>query len=160
MSNRMLNDGSAHPTPLVWWRSLPADELEVGDVGRLRRAMRGLQIFGEPGWNAAVSGDAAEAVGVAIRIAVTKPCIEPVVDLVMSAVLGAAIEGDHGARHFLAHMLRKRVAADPLAESIALSWIAANRAAAQTRRTSKPHVRMRPPRRRRIASCGGSARRH
>jgi hypothetical protein len=159
MSNRMLNDGSTHPTPLVWWRSLPADELEVGDVGRLRRAMRGLQIFGEPGWNAAVSGDAAEAIGVAIRIAVTKPCIEPVIDLVMSAVLGAAIEGNGAARHFLTYMVRRRVAADPLAESIALSWIAASRAAAQARRVSKPHVRMRPPRRHRIASCGGSARR-
>ncbi len=159
MSNRMLNDGSNHPTPLVWWRSLPADKLEVGDVGRLRRAMRGLQIFGEPGWNAAVSGDAAEAIGVAIRVAVTKPCIEPVVDLVMSAVLGAAIEEDHGARHFLAHMLRKRGAVDPLAESVAASWITASRAAAKVRRSSKPQARIRPAQRRRIASCGGSARR-
>jgi hypothetical protein len=158
MSNRMLNDGSTHPTPLAWWRSLAADELEVGDVSRLRRALRGLQIFSEPRWNAAVTGDAAEAMGVAIRVAVTKPCIEPVVDLVMSAVLGAAIEEDYGARLFLAHMLRKRVAADPLAESIALSWISASRATAQARRASKPHVRMRPPRRRRIASCGGSVR--
>lgn len=159
MSNRILNDGSAHPTPLVWWRSLPADELGVGDVGRLRRAMRDLQIFGEPGWNAAVSGDAAEAIGVAIRVAVTKPCIEPLIDLVMSAVLGAAIEEDHGARHFLAHMLRKRGTVDPLAESVATSWIAASRAAAQARRASKPHVRMRLPRRRRIPSYGGPARR-
>ena len=151
---------SDNSATLVWWRTLPADELELRDVTQLRRCMQGLQILGEPGWSDAVRGDAAGAIGIAVRVAVKQPCIERVVDLVMSAVLGAAIEEDHGARHFLAHMLRKRVAADPPAESIALSWIAASRAAAQARRASKPHVRMRPPRRRRIASCGGSARRH
>jgi hypothetical protein len=159
MLNRTLNDDPISPTPLAWWRSLPADELELRDVLRLRRAMRGLQFLGEPRWSDAVSGDAADAIGIAIRVAIKKPCTEPIVDLVMSAVLGAAIEGDAGAQHFLAHMLRKRGAMEPVAESLAASWIAAGRAVAQVRRASKSHVRMRPPRSRRGASCGGSMRR-
>ncbi len=115
------------------------------DVAQLRRAMRDLQIIGEPGWSAAVSGDAAEAIGIAIRMAFKTPCAEPVIDLVMSAVLGAAIEGDDGARHFVTHMLRKRDAVDPLAERLAASWIAANGSPAQARRASRPRARMRPP---------------
>jgi hypothetical protein len=159
MSTRNANCNADNSTALVWWRTLAADELELRDVTHLRRCMQGLQILGEPGWNDAVRGNAAGAIGIAVRVAVKQPCIEPVIDLVMSAVLGAAVEGNGAARHFLAYMVRRRVAVDPLAESIALSWIAASRAAAQARRASKPHARMRPPRRRRIASCGGSARR-
>jgi hypothetical protein len=152
MPNRTLNDDSASPIPLAWWRGLPAHELEPRDVAGLRRAMRGIQVLGERGWNAAFHGDAAEAIGIAIRVAIKKPCTEPIIDLVMSAVLGAAIEGDMGAQHFLAHMLRKRGAMEPFAESLAATWIAASRAVAQMRRVSKPHVRMRPPRSRRVTN--------
>ncbi len=159
MSNRTLNDSSTDPTPLAWWRRLPAHQLEPRDVAGLRRAMRGTQILGEPGWSVAVHGDAAEAIGIAIRVAIKRPCAEPIVDLVMSAVLGAAIEGDTAAQHFLAHMLRRRGAAEPLSEALAASWIAASRAVAHVRRTSRRQAQMRPPRRRRVASCGGSTRR-
>lgn len=149
---------SDNSATLVWWRTLKADELELCDVTKLRQCMQGFQILREPGWSDAVRGDAAAAIGIAVRVALMQPCIEPVLDLVMSAVLGPAVEGNGAAQHFLAYMVRRHAAADPVAESIALSWIAASRAAAQARRSFQPQVRMRPPHRRRVSSCGGSAR--
>jgi hypothetical protein len=159
MSTRNANCNSNTLAAMAWWRTLPADEFELRDVAHLRRCMQGLQILGEPGWSDAARGDAAEAIGIAVRLTIKQPCIEPIVDLVMTAVLGAAIEGNGAAQHFLAHMVGRREAADPLAESVATSWIAVSHKAALSRCTSKPHVRMRPRQRCRIASCGGSARR-
>jgi hypothetical protein len=126
------------------------------DVGGLRDAMHGVQILGEPGWSAAVEGDPAEAVGIAIRVAVPAPLNELVVDLVMSAVLATAIEGDHAACHLLAHILNRRSAAEHHAGNLATSWILASRSNASVRRGHKRPPRMRPPRRHRVASCGGS----
>jgi hypothetical protein len=154
MSNCTLNYDSANSTPLAWWRCRHAHELAPRDVGGLRRAMRGIHIFDEPGWNAAFHGDAAQAIGIAIRVAIKQPCTEPVIDLLMSAVLCTAIEGDEASQHFLAHMLRRRGAMEPPAQSLAASWIAASLTAAQARRAAKPHVRMRSPRSRHAANRG------
>jgi hypothetical protein len=121
------------------------------DVGRLRDAMYGVQILGEPEWSAAVKGDPAEAVGIAIRVAVKTQLNELVVDLVMSAVLATAIEGDHAACHLLAHMLNRRSAFEPRAGNLATSWTLASRKIASVRRGHKQSPGMRPPRRQRVA---------
>jgi hypothetical protein len=114
-------------SPLSWWRSLPADEFGVLDLIRLHAAIRGAEIVGEPEWKTAVNGDAATAIGVAIRLAVKGHASKPVVDLAMTGVLAAAIADDFAAQHFLAHMLKKRGATE-----LAASWIAASHIAVES----------------------------
>jgi hypothetical protein len=137
--------------PLGRRRQFFAENLGPRDAAQIRRALRRVSIFGEPGWPDAVRGVAAEAIGVAIRVAVKQPCAEPVVDVAMSAVVATA-------REFGAHMLKKRAPFDATAAMIARSWTAANRAAARERRLVEARPRMRRPRSRQIASCSGSAR--
>lgn len=159
MSNLMLTDAPAATSPLVWWRTLPADELRPRDLSRLRAAMAGVELLGEDKWADAQRGAAAEAIGIAVRITLKQTAAELVVDLVMSAVLGAAIEGDPAAQTFLTHILQRRRRVDPQAKKLAASWITASAMAAKARRASQPRVRLRPQQRRRIASCGGTFRR-
>jgi hypothetical protein len=153
MSNRKLKVMSSRSfPPLALWRSIPAPNLKMRDVGRLRDAMYGVQILGEPEWRAAVEGDPAEAVGIAIRVAAKEQLNGLVVDLVMSAVLATAIEGDHAACHVLAHILNRRSAFEPRAGNLATSWTLASRNIASLRRSHKQSPGMRPPRRHGVAS--------
>ena len=153
MSNRKLKVMSSRSfPPLALWRSIPAPDLKVRDVGRLRDAMYGVQILGEPEWRAAVEGNPAEAVGIAIRVAAKEQLNGLVVDLVMSAVLATAIEGDHAACHVLAHILNRRSAVEPHAGNLATSWTLASRNNASVRRGHKQSPGMRPPRRHGVAS--------
>jgi hypothetical protein len=145
--------------PLNLWRQFPADELGPRDAAKIRRALRRVSIFGEPGWPDAARGVAAEAIGVAIRVAVKKSCVEEIVDVTMSAVVAAAIDGDPAAREFVAHMLMKRATSDAAAAALANSWIAANRAAERESRIIEARPQMRRPRNRQVASFGGIARR-
>ena len=159
MSKHEFIDAPVEAEPLIWWRQFSAEELGSRDAAQIRRALRRVSIFGEPGWPDAIRGVAAEAIGVAIRVAVKQPCVEPLVDVAMSAVVTAAIDGDAAAREFLAHMLMKRAASDAAAGALAKSWIAANRAAERERRLVEARPHMRRPRNRQTASCGGVARR-
>ena len=153
MSDRKLKVTSSRSLPpLALWRSIPAPDLKLRDVGRLRDAMYGVQILGEPEWRAAVEGDPAEAVGIAIRVAAKEQLNGLVVDLVMSAVLATAIEGDHAACHLLAHILNRRSAVEPHAGNLATSWTLASRNNASVRRGHKQSPGMRPPRRHGVAS--------
>jgi len=138
--------------PYSCWRKCYAGELQPQEIRQVRRATYGCQFIGEPRWKLAVRGDAAAAIGIAIRVAVKRPCIECNFDLVMSVVFVAAAEGDAAARTFLAHMLRKRTAFDPTASDLADSWIAANRAAARAEGRPTPAPYMRSARKRRAMS--------
>jgi hypothetical protein len=158
MSKHEFIEASADTEPLNWWRQFSAEELGPRDATQIRRALRRVAIYGEPGWPDAVRGVAAEAIGVAIRVAVKQQSVDEVVDIAMSAVVAAAIDGDPAARDFLAHMLMRRAASDAAAAALAKSWIAANRAAERARRLVEARPQMRRPRNRHVASCGGAAR--
>ncbi len=129
----MKNEHTDHSTskntisPLALWRSVPADGLVAEDLSMLRAHMRCVDLVGESAWRLAKMGDAGAALGVAIRVAIKKRSSPQVIDLAMSAVLATAIEGSYAARDFLAHMLKKR--SD---NSLAASWVEANRVAALT----------------------------
>ncbi len=129
----MKNEHTDHSTskntisPLALWRSVPADGLVAEDLSMLRAHMRCVDLVGEFAWRLAKMGDAGAALGVAIRVAIKKRSSPQVIDLAMSAVLATAIEGSYAARDFLAHMLKKR--SD---NSLAASWVEANRVAALT----------------------------
>jgi hypothetical protein len=158
MSKHEFIEASVEAEPLNWWRQFSPQDLGPRDAAQIRRALRRVSIFGEPGWSDAVRGVAAEAIGVAIRVAVRQPSVEEVVDIAMSAVVAAAIDGDPAAREFVAHMLMKRAVSDAAAAALAISWIAANRAAERERRLAEARPQMRRPRNRQVASCGGVGR--
>jgi hypothetical protein len=159
MSKHANVEESTEAEPFSWWRRFSAEDLGPREAAQIRRALKRVSIFGEAGWRDAIHGVASEAIGVAIRVAVKRPCVESVVDAVMSTVAAAAIDGDPAARDFVAHMLMKRAQFDAGAATLAHSWIAANRAAARERHLVEPQPQMRSPRNRRIASCGGVIRR-
>jgi hypothetical protein len=136
---------------LALWRSLHANAFAADDLNKLHLQMQRVDLVGEPAWRLARMGDAGAAIGVAIRVGIKKRCAPQVVDLAMSAVLASAMKGDSAARHFLAHMLEKRGA-----NSLADSWIAANRSAA----LNAPLARVKSAQRQQPSSFVESSRTH
>ena len=68
--------------------------------------MQSIAMFGEPSWHAAVHGDAAVAVRIALRVAAGRP--SPLtIDLVGSALLLCAVEGNAAAQVALQYLRRR-----------------------------------------------------
>ena len=108
--------------PLQWWRRLPADVFAGAHVRVIRKALAGLFILNEPCWRDAVNGDAAAAIGVALRVGKRRGTTAPVTDLVMSAVLLAALSGDPAAALTIATMIKRKGARGERNALIA-SWL-------------------------------------
>jgi hypothetical protein len=108
--------------PLQWWRQLPADIFTGTHVRVIRKALAGLFILNELRWRDAVNGDAAAAIGVALRVGKRRSTTAPVTDLVMSAVLLAALSGDAAATLTLATMIKRKGARGERNALIA-SWL-------------------------------------
>ena len=82
------------PHPLSWWRSRCADEFKDIDVNIARHILRRSAIIGEPHWFLGAAGDAAVAIGVALRTQRQfRHALLPL-DVAMTAVLCVALEGD------------------------------------------------------------------
>jgi hypothetical protein len=111
--------------PLCWWRRLPAPVFTGVHVAVIRRAIVGITIISEPYWPAAVKGDPAAAVGVALRAIKHRRWPSPGGDLVMSALLRCAIEGSDTAALVLEYALGRMAAKDPACAAVAASWQAA-----------------------------------
>jgi hypothetical protein len=97
----------AEVPPLHWWRHLPADAFTGMHLQRLRRAMSGIGMVGEPRWQDAVRGYPAAAVAVALKTLAEPDVLEPIVDLTASTLLIPAIAGDAAAIRLLADMIRR-----------------------------------------------------
>ena len=93
--------------PLQWWRHLPADAFTGMHLQRLRRAMAGIGMVGEPRWPGAVRGYPTAAVAVALKTLAQPDVLEPIVDLTASTLLIPAIAGDAAAIRLLADMIRR-----------------------------------------------------
>lgn len=92
-------------TPLLWWRITVPAQLGPAEVKRLRRALTGFAILGEPRWPHALV-DSTAAMACALR-AVMRHRNEPHrLDLTLSALLLAAT-GDEAAARVLAHLVRR-----------------------------------------------------
>jgi hypothetical protein len=108
--------------PLHWWRSLPASAFTAAHLAVIRRAIAGFSYIGEPRWPLAAKGDAAAAVGVALRAIKHHEKPTPSIDLVMSALVRCAIEGSHTACLVLDHALARLSDDGPSSEALAASW--------------------------------------
>ncbi len=112
-----------HVSPLSWWRDWPALAYTPEFAHQLWRELWRVKMPADPKWRAALRGDAAIAIGFAIRVVRDKSASPDQIDAAMSLVLSWALRGDSAAREVLIFALRrqKRPACDLIAES----WCAA-----------------------------------
>jgi hypothetical protein len=110
-------------SPLVFWRTRPADAFVHTDVLIIRRALRNVGILGECNWPRAMAGDASAAIGIAVRIMRSESIRATVVDLTLSAVLCCALEDSPAAKLVLAAALRRLAKIDPPAMALSSLWL-------------------------------------
>jgi len=94
-------------SPLVWWRTAPPSRFGAPHRCALQQSLSQIAVLGEPGWQRAVAGDAAEAIGIALPIIHSGESSSRL-DIVMSAVLLCALQGNPAAALMLAHALDSR----------------------------------------------------
>jgi hypothetical protein len=98
-SNRSVPVRIEFPHPLCWWRTRAAHSFKNSDIAITRCFLRKSAMIDEPRWHVAAQGNAAQAVGVALRIRTqTSNLIS--VDLAMTAVLCVALEGASAATFY------------------------------------------------------------
>ncbi len=117
------------PHALSWWRTLRADQFNRTHVVRARRVLIKSAIIGEPHWFLAAAGDAAVAIGVALRAQkrASDHHLSLDLDLAMTAVLNLAIQGNEVARLLMASALRRQSRLDPLCGALSDSWLISRR---------------------------------
>lgn len=112
------------PHPLSWWRTRPAYGFKGLEISIARRFLRDTGIMGEPHWYLGAAGDAAVAIGVAIRIRRQAAPLNLVsLDLAMTAVLCVALEGNAAAALLLSATLKARSTEDPTCVVLSESWL-------------------------------------
>jgi hypothetical protein len=116
------------PHPLSWWRTRRADEFKEADVFIARHFLTRSAIIGEPHWFLGAAGDAAVAIGVALRAQRQRGQTLVSLDLAMTAVLSVALEGDATAAFLLSATLKRRSCIDPLCGALSDAWLTDSRA--------------------------------
>jgi hypothetical protein len=119
--------------PLASWRTLRALDFSFHDVTSLRTVLAKTTLLGQPKWAAAVAGDGAAAVAVAISF-IPAEKITQSLDLAMTALIACAIEGDPGAAIVASNILRHLPGATPRHHQIATSWFVSNLATCASRK--------------------------
>lgn len=112
-----------YPHPLSWWRSRAAGEFRTMDVVIARSFLSRSAVIGEPSWHLGAAGDAAVAVGVALRTRRRFRKNRVLLDIAMTAVLACAVEGDATAAMLLSEVLRQRAVVDPSCSALSDSWL-------------------------------------
>jgi hypothetical protein len=122
---RPSQKNSAPLPPLSWWRTIRAEHFDTTIAKLLREHIAMVAIIGEPAWDAAVAGDAAAAIGLALHLSpqTSSPAIR---DLVMTALLACAAEDDATACLALSHSLRTFPGAGRTEARLATSWLIRN----------------------------------
>jgi hypothetical protein len=109
--------------PTNWWRMRSPYDLGKKDVRAIREALLRSDLVGDAGWFPAVGGDAAQAIGIAIKALKISGMRNPLTDAVMSAVLCCAVEGDPAAKVVMLSALRRRAKIDPICHGLRLRWL-------------------------------------
>lgn len=155
MSNADTHFSSNAPlsiSPLAWWRNLCAPAFTPEHATALRQRLVRAKIPGAHRFRDASRGDAAAAIGIALRL-LRDPEVNPDrLDVALSAVQLCALNGDWAARDVLVLALRR--SGDPASALIAESW----RRAPAIEADDAPHASGQR-RRRRVAHRANWARR-
>jgi hypothetical protein len=112
-------------SPLTLWCTCKPEALSLRDVSRLRKTLLGTSIRSEPDWNRAILGDAAVAIGIAVRQLKFHKITAPEVDLALSAVLACALEGNAAAAILISSALRRRSKKFRRCFQLSLLWLEA-----------------------------------
>lgn len=115
--------GISFPHPLSWWRTRRAQQFRKVDVAIARNFLERSAIIGEPHWHLGAGGDAAVAIGVALRIRRRQGEKLVLVDVAMTAVLCCALDGDVTAAVLLSTILQERAAIEPACAELSDSWL-------------------------------------
>jgi hypothetical protein len=107
--------------PLSCWRTLPADQFSNTRTVAIRKSLAAIHLLDEPCWRAALAGDDAAAVGVAVKLMPVER-ITCRTDMVMSALCLSALHGSAAACLVLGHILKQVGAIEPAAKRCAASW--------------------------------------
>jgi hypothetical protein len=115
-------EDSVELRPFECWRTRKPQDLDGKHVGRLRAELLRTRPVNDSDWLQAVTGDAAAAIGVAIRALKVLGMTDPLIDIVMSAVLACALEDDPASRVMISSALRRRKKIDPRCQELWLLW--------------------------------------
>jgi hypothetical protein len=122
------------PHPLSWWRTRPAHEFKKKDIVIARHFLTRSAIIGEPHWFLGAAGNAAVAIGVALRARRRGGNTLVSLDVAMSAVLCCALEGHPEAALLISATLERRREVDPPCRVLSDSWLTyASKGAAPSR---------------------------
>jgi hypothetical protein len=106
------------------WRTVPADRFGPAERAAVAECMRRTSTTIEV-WRAAIGGDAASAIRLALRM--ERPhAITPPTDVTMTVLLDAALGGSAGAALVLSYALRKMPLDDVTRRRLATSWLVHN----------------------------------
>ena len=115
---------SERPGALLLWRTVPAHGFDsmrrTAVTDCMRRTSSTIDV-----WRKAVGGDAASAMGLALRMEIPAE-VTARTDFVMTVLLHNALRGSTGAALVLSHLLRRMPIDDVLRRRLATSWLAHN----------------------------------
>lgn len=117
-----LGASAAVPSPIEWWRFKYAGDFDGSTVADLRATVGTLDVPGEPRWTGAAAGDAASAIGIALRMQ-RNGRRQPDFNVGMTALVVCAAAGDTSACLVMAHILRRLPEAGVTEAKIATSWL-------------------------------------
>jgi len=113
-----------HELLLSWWRTRARNDFSGSDIRRLRKALLATTIPTEFDWYRAATGNAAAAIGIAIRQMKHNSILAEGVDQSVSAVLCCALDGNAAARVLISCALRRRSKVDPECRDLIQGWLA------------------------------------
>lgn len=109
--------------PTHWWRIRSPYDFSSKDVRTIREALLRTDLVKDADWFRAIGGDAAAAIGIAIKTLKNHGMRNPVTDTVISAVLCCALEEDPAAKVVMLSVLRRRAKIDPVCYGLRLRWL-------------------------------------
>jgi hypothetical protein len=109
--------------PTNWWRMRSPYDFSKRDVRAIRETLLRTDLVEDANWFRAVGGDAAQAIGIALKALKINGMRSPLSDAVMSAVLCCAVEGDPAAKVAMLSALRRRAKIDPICRGLRLRWL-------------------------------------
>lgn len=112
-------------SPLIWWRTRKPLLLPFRGIRKIREALLGTEILGQPDWVRAILGEAAVAIGVAVEQMKVRVITATEVDLALSAVLACALEGDLTSPIVISSALRRLAKCDPSCKLLSDLWLVA-----------------------------------